>query len=208
MKIVGIYKITSPSGKIYIGQSVSIKQRWKNYKAMNKLNTPIKLRNSLKKYGIENHKFEILEECTIEQLNKKERYWQEYFDVLGKNGLNCKFTETNEKPAIVSLEAKQNMAKAKLGTKRPEEVRKKISKARKGIKLSEKVINNMKLASNKWRKNKIEKEGKLEGNNKRKLIDSLTNITYESIQEASKTLNIKYSKLYYYAQKEKRFKFI
>ena len=28
MDIVGIYKITSPSGKMYIGQSINIKKRW------------------------------------------------------------------------------------------------------------------------------------------------------------------------------------
>lgn len=31
-KNCGIYKITSPSGKIYIGQSIDIKRRWLDYK--------------------------------------------------------------------------------------------------------------------------------------------------------------------------------
>ncbi len=31
MKVVGIYKITSPSGKVYIGQSVDIEKRFKTY---------------------------------------------------------------------------------------------------------------------------------------------------------------------------------
>jgi hypothetical protein len=30
--IVGIYKITSPSGKVYIGQSINIERRIKEYK--------------------------------------------------------------------------------------------------------------------------------------------------------------------------------
>ena len=34
-----------------------------------------KIYYSLKKYGVENHEFEIIEECVIEQLNEREKYW-------------------------------------------------------------------------------------------------------------------------------------
>ena len=48
---IGIYKIVSPSEKIYIGQSINIEKRWeKNYKTL-KCKTQTKLYNSLKKYG-------------------------------------------------------------------------------------------------------------------------------------------------------------
>lgn len=30
--MIGIYKITSPSNRIYIGQSIDIEARWKSYK--------------------------------------------------------------------------------------------------------------------------------------------------------------------------------
>lgn len=58
-KLIGIYKITSPSGKIYIGQSANIKERisyYKNYRC----NRQPKLYASLKKYGFENHRIEII----------------------------------------------------------------------------------------------------------------------------------------------------
>ncbi len=43
-----------------------------------------KLYNSLKKYGFENHKFEVIEECNLEQLNEKETYWKQvYIDEYG-----------------------------------------------------------------------------------------------------------------------------
>ena len=29
--MIGIYKITSPSGKVYIGQSINIEERWYKY---------------------------------------------------------------------------------------------------------------------------------------------------------------------------------
>lgn len=45
-KICGIYKITSPSSKIYIGQSKNISKRYKTYK---KYNEPKQRRNLKRK---------------------------------------------------------------------------------------------------------------------------------------------------------------
>lgn len=57
--MVGIYKIISPSGKIYIGQSVNITRRFKQYK---RLQCPQQthLYNSFLKYGVNYHKFEVV----------------------------------------------------------------------------------------------------------------------------------------------------
>lgn len=62
MKKIGIYKITSPSGKIYIGQSVDIENRFKTYLRYSCKSQP-KLLASLKSYGSENHIYEILLIC-------------------------------------------------------------------------------------------------------------------------------------------------
>lgn len=88
LKICGIYKITSPTGKIYIGQSKDIKTRWSSYRTRS-CPSQIKLDRSLEKYGVENHIFEIIEECSEENLNICENYWQIFYDVTGRNGLNC-----------------------------------------------------------------------------------------------------------------------
>ena len=97
----GIYKITSPSNRIYIGQSIDIERRFKSYKTKKAKNQP-KLFNSFLKYGTDNHQFEIIEECIFEDLNKRERYWQDYYDVCGKNGLNCLLTNNEIKPFALS----------------------------------------------------------------------------------------------------------
>lgn len=57
----GIYKITSPSGKIYIGRSYRIKERWRSYKRMD-CKDQNKLFASFAKYGTDNHIFEIIHE--------------------------------------------------------------------------------------------------------------------------------------------------
>lgn len=74
---IGIYKITSPSGKVYIGQSINIEKRFKEHRnSINQKQT--KLYKSFQKYGYINHKFEIIEECDLEQLNEREIYWKQY----------------------------------------------------------------------------------------------------------------------------------
>jgi group I intron endonuclease len=84
---MGIYKITNPKGKIYIGKSKNIENRFKSYKKLQHCSQQRKLYNSLKKYGFENHLFEIIEECSLEKLNKKEIYWIQHFNST-KQGLN------------------------------------------------------------------------------------------------------------------------
>lgn len=60
MRIAGIYKITSPSGRIYIGQSWNIKQRWYEYRSPGFRPTQPKLHASFQKYGAKNHDYSIL----------------------------------------------------------------------------------------------------------------------------------------------------
>jgi len=83
--IIGIYKIINPKGKIYIGKSKDIFRRMKSYMYLNSVGTKIK--NSIKKYGWEQHIFEIIEECNLEQLDEKEIYWIKYHDSVNY-GLN------------------------------------------------------------------------------------------------------------------------
>lgn len=120
-KICGIYKITSPSGRIYIGQSININFRWKQYKKLQACNKQILLFRSFKKYGVDNHIFEIIEECPNNLLNKKERFWQDYYDVLNSvKGLNCKLTSTEDKRGEHSQITKDkigNSNKGKLANK-------------------------------------------------------------------------------------------
>jgi hypothetical protein len=56
------------------------------------------------KYGFSTHVFEILEECEVEELNVRERYYQDFYNVLGPMGLNCKIQGTNDKSGYLSEE--------------------------------------------------------------------------------------------------------
>lgn len=115
--MIGIYKIISPSGKIYIGQSVNIINREKYYKNPKNCINQTKLYRSILKYGWENHMFSVIEECCINFLNEKERYWQDFYNSIN-SGLNCKLTKTNDKSGQLSQETKEKIGLSNTGKKR------------------------------------------------------------------------------------------
>jgi group I intron endonuclease len=119
--MTGIYKITSPTGRIYIGQSVHIKNRFLRYKSLD-CKCQTKLYKSFLKHGYANHLFEILEECEINDLNNKERYWQDYFKSADRGHLNCRYTSSKDKTGFMSDESKSKMSKTRTGMKRPVEL--------------------------------------------------------------------------------------
>ena len=84
----GIYKITNPEGKIYIGKSKNIEKRFSDYKRLDCKNQPL-IFQSLAKYGWLNHKFEIIEECSVNLLFERENFFIEKFNTID-NGLNIK----------------------------------------------------------------------------------------------------------------------
>lgn len=81
--MIGIYKITNKINNLsYIGQSTQIEQRFREhkksynwYREKNK-----KLYKDILGYGINNFSFEILEECSVEDLNDREQYYIKYYN--------------------------------------------------------------------------------------------------------------------------------
>ena len=83
---IGIYKIENlNSHKKYIGQSVHIEKRWKQHCQKNKTSLIAK---AIQKYGKENFSFEILEKCSIEQLDQREDFFIKYYNSIVPNGYN------------------------------------------------------------------------------------------------------------------------
>lgn len=70
MKKIGIYKITNKiNGNSYIGQSIDIENRWYKHEWASKSSKSreynYSIHKAMRKYGIENFSFEIIEECNI-----------------------------------------------------------------------------------------------------------------------------------------------
>ena len=88
--MIGIYKITNQlNNHSYIGLSTKVEERWKYHQSpYNQQRESYKsLYKAFEKYGIENFIFEILEECSIQELGEKEKYYIAKYDTY-KNGYN------------------------------------------------------------------------------------------------------------------------
>lgn len=195
---IGIYKITSPSGRVYIGQSVNIENRLSSYRHLKCL-TQTRLLRSLKKYGFENHSFEIIMECEQKDLN----FWEEYFiwdlDTFGtKNGLNLRSgggsslnsDETKkrmseaQKGRVVSAYTRELIRNVNQGRIRPDQDKIKISHSMKGmIKTPEHLLNiSISLKSSKKFK---DAQKKVSEGNMKQVINMETGVVYESAKEAA-----------------------
>lgn len=197
---IGIYKITNPSNQIYIGQSKDIERRLNEYRFANAVKSQTKLYNSLKEYGFENHIIEIVEECSLEELNQRERYWQEYFDVTN-TGLNSFLQDCKNKKRVFSDEMIHNMGLFNKGIyhshygkkgKLSHLYGKKHSKERIDIRTAKITgVNNPMYG----KKKSEETKRKISISKGTKIIDTVTGIRHESIKDAAKYYNINYDTL-------------
>jgi len=112
--MIGIYKITSPSKRIYIGQSIDIDKRKTSYINKHQYALGPKIYNSINKHGWDKHQHKVIEECSLEQLNERETYWKQYyidqygwekmlFCELHDNGGGSRSEEVKQKISINSL---------------------------------------------------------------------------------------------------------
>jgi len=221
--MIGIYKITSPTGRVYIGQSLNIEKRFKQYISLTNCKRQTRLYSSFIKHGVTAHEFNIIEECTINLLNKRERYWQEHYNVLSKDGLNCMLVKTDILPRIVSEETKrkigekskgrlhseetkQKRSKSMTGLKRSPEFCKKMSDLSKGRKASEETKQKQRL-NNLGKKHSQETKDKVSKANYEKeynlLLNLDTGIYYNSVCELARALNYMSCKKLYYILKRK-----
>ena len=109
----GIYKIISPSNKVYIGQSIDIERRFRHYKRLS-CKDQVKIYNSFLKYGVNAHIFEVLELCDTEDLNNRERYYQDLYDSVA-NGLNLLYVKSEHFNGGHSEESKKKISDSKKG---------------------------------------------------------------------------------------------
>lgn len=127
----GIYKIENKiNGKVYIGQSQDISERWKQH-----LNSYTKESNviykAIRKYGIDNFLFEIIEVCDIESLNEREIYYinkfNSYVGFKKSNGYNMTKGGEGTRGVIRSKEYRAAVRERLIGGRLSEETKLKIS---------------------------------------------------------------------------------
>ena len=100
-----IYKITSPSGKMYIGQTIGKLNRRLSRHATE--SGCVAMKRAMDKYGRENMKYDVIEEnVPLEHLNDCEMYWVDELNTLSPNGYNLK---TGGGRPVFSEETKERM---------------------------------------------------------------------------------------------------
>lgn len=202
--MIGIYKIISPTNKIYIGQSIDIYKRWCTYYQLNsKTKRQPKLYRSFKKYGVKTHTFEIIENCSIGLLNERERHWQEYYNSINL-GLNCIYQETNYKKRKVSQQTRDKIRKANLGKKPNKETIEKlrirmignsyVKGKKRDDKVKEKISKRMKEIS-KGKNNNMYNRFAEDNPNSKIILNTETGIYYFGSKDASIFNNIPLSTL-------------
>lgn len=162
-----IYKITSPSGRVYIGKTCNYKSRLRSYKCVSSCSKQPVIYRSICKYGINNHDFSIIENFTsdLEYACGKEIFWiRSFMSNINKypelNGLNMtdggdgtlgyKKSEEERKRMTIRYTGRKTSDyqklvasfislgnKYNLGRKKTQEQKNYISKILKGRKMSE-----------------------------------------------------------------------
>lgn len=136
-KLYYIYRLTSPSGKVYIGQTCNFKNRMSKYKQFQCKQQP-KIYKAILKYGWENFTKEII----VENLTKEEIDLEEIKQIQIHNSVKEGYNIAHGGGGV-------------LGMERTEQTRKKMSDSRKGIKYSEETkrrISESKMGHTPWNK--------------------------------------------------------
>lgn len=155
----GIYVIRHKiSGKSYVGLSLDIHKRWRSHKSPKPSSTSA-IHSAIRKYGISEFDFEILELCVATNLEDRERHW---INELGTFKLGYNLTDGGEGGRAVSEATKKKLSIAISGKKlgpRSEEVKRKISDANKGrpVSAATRAASSIRMTgkrqSEEWRKN-------------------------------------------------------
>lgn len=119
MVSISIYRVVNQiNGKVYIGQTRHPKRRWTDHQYAAGKGVDTYFGSAIRKYGADSFAYEIMEVCTLPQADNREMYWIKRLKATNREyGYNTSIGGTNGNNST------------------PKEVRDKISKAKKGVKL-------------------------------------------------------------------------
>jgi len=119
-KICGVYKITHiASGKSYVGISKDVHRRWIQHKSW--VNTGARrsaIYNAMQKHGLDAFSWQVIEECSKDNLDMREQHWIAVFDTF-RNGYNL--TAGGEYNKELSEESRKRMSESHKGKKQSQE---------------------------------------------------------------------------------------
>lgn len=107
------------NGKMYVGQTIqsNAKMRWYSHCDMARKGKKSYLYDSMRKYGVENFKWEIVDTASdIDQLNMLETKWADKLRSIGITLYNNRKTGNNKKHSLASIEKMRRVHKLRHAT--------------------------------------------------------------------------------------------
>lgn len=204
--MIGIYKITNMiNNKVYIGQAQDIKRRWKEHRFSSKQGSTV-LYLAMRKYGIENFSFEIIEECSMEEMSEKEifyiKQYNSYVHAENSNGYNMTLGGEGNRGFLVSMKTRKKISESKKGIFPTEETRRKLSELRRGegnsmFNKQHSLETKKKISENKKGCNKGEKSF-----NSKKVV--CEGIEFNCARECAEYYSVKYSTMYSWLNNQRK----
>lgn len=166
--MTGIYLVTNTiNGHQYVGQSVNIKRRWMEHKCPSSILNNRVINRAYRKYGTDAFKYEVIEECSEEQLDERERFWiaklHPAYNMNEGGAGNKGHHHSEETKKLLSVKAKvqwenksekekgmiitHNLKGPGIGHPVSEETREKLRKANLGVRLSEETKRKISLSN-------------------------------------------------------------
>lgn len=121
-----IYLITNlVNDKKYVGLTIQEPSlRWSSHKNKSNNTPKYHLHHAMNKYGIDNFKFEVIDECkNLNELKESEKYWISEYNTFNGDGYNMTSGGEGSKHTPKSIE---KIRQANLGRKHTEETKHKI----------------------------------------------------------------------------------
>lgn len=135
------------NGKQYVGQASDFKRREYDWKNLSSPYAGDYINKAREKYGLESWDVEILKECeSIEELNYWEIYYIDKLNTKRPSGYNLNDGGKGQRGFHHSDETKKQLSKSHLGKNkgvpRSEDVKRKISETKRGIRTSQGMTGN------------------------------------------------------------------
>lgn len=159
-----LYRLTSPSGKVYIGIAKNVHKRWQEHALDAHRGSKCTLHKAIRKYGFDNFKKEILVTSTLSYVKEMEVKAIAAYSTMVPAGYNMTAGGDGTAGYIFTDEDKMKIGLVQKGRKHSEESKRLRSEKLKGLPLSEATRQKLKDA---WLRRKAEKPMTVE--TKRKL---------------------------------------
>ena len=174
------------NGKLYIGQTTDIlKNRFMDHKKPSNNRHPA-LFAAMNKHGRENFTIHELDKAnSLEELNLLEPYYIDKFNTLAPNGYNLQSGGGNQRPCD---EVRKRMSAWQMGSGNHQFGKHKTEEQK------ERISKSLKALNRKWSDKYKERWSKARNKEKVQIICS-NGITYESLNAASRALNISYEQI-------------